>query len=190
MMAGLTELAQARIFPEPLLKEQRCGMQAATSKRPRRAGIRFRAPFLMVGRSGRPSGLPLCLLAVLQTRCRPATRLQDVGRTCRKQERPIMIHDYRFGSHMGFEHPRPRKMRAAQPHAIPPHHPWLSDYLELRGDWRIDVDSEQATWPEMVDQTRLSRFCGAHDFDDAEEDDPCGGNVTDDPHDAREEDGI
>lgn len=98
-----------------------------------------------------------------------------------------MIHDYR----MGYERPSFPKSKPIQRGAIPPHYPYLGDYAEMDAGWDADPECEHATWPEhIIDQTQLARFCAAYAFDDAEEDDHSGGNITDEPHDARDEDGI
>jgi len=91
---------------------------------------------------------------------------------------------------MGFERPYPRKFRADRG-PIEPHRQYLHEYAELEASYlEDDVEAEQCCWPEMIDQTRIGYFCGRYDFDDAEEDDWPGGDICDEPHDAREEDGI
>ena len=90
---------------------------------------------------------------------------------------------------MGFERPASRTFRAGG--APGAHFPRLSDYPEFQHSRPDeDVEAEQCTWPEMIDQTRIGQFCGRWDFDDAEDDDPAGGDICDEPHDSREEDGI
>ncbi|MDX3885579.1 MAG: hypothetical protein QHC65_14250 [Sphingomonas sp.] len=98
---------------------------------------------------------------------------------------------YHVPNYMGFERWRPLKMRRVQRDPIRPHYLFLDDYLELRGShWDDESEAEQTSWPDLIDQTRLGAFCRGGDFEDAEEDDAPGGNITDEPHDAREEDGI
>ena len=96
--------------------------------------------------------------------------------------------------YIGYERPCAAKMRGVAA-AIGAHARYLHDYPELAGRrWATDIgDGEDAeiTWPEgVIDQTRLRAMVRACGWDDAEEDDPPGGNITDEPHDAREEDGI
>lgn len=92
--------------------------------------------------------------------------------------------------HIGTDRPRSRKLRGEKT-AIPPHHPFLSDYAEMiAGDLEADPEAEQCAWPERIDQRTLAAHCHVYDFEDAEDDDPAGGDVCDEPHDAREEDGI
>lgn len=73
--------------------------------------------------------------------------------------------------------------------------PGLADDPDFmrRAEWGhdgLDCEREWCTWPELMDQTQIGRWCGsplAHD--DVEDDDPDTG-IEDEPHDAREEDGL
>ena len=88
---------------------------------------------------------------------------------------------------MGFERAKAQPFCGSEP--IGPEYPLLGDYLALEASPYDDPDAEQASWPEVIDQTRLGRWCGQYDFEDAEEDDDdrC---ITDGPHDEIEEEGI
>ncbi len=92
--------------------------------------------------------------------------------------------------HIGTERPLTVKMKG-DAFTIPAHYPRLSDYAELTtGSLARDCEAEQCAWPERLDQRTLGNHCRVHDFEDAEDDDPAGGDVCDEPHDARDEDGI
>lgn len=93
---------------------------------------------------------------------------------------------------MGYERD-PAPMRSAAPEDDRDRvYLYLDDVSEFVSFAAANSDDGEAevTWPEMIDQTRLTAATRACGWDDAEEDDHAGGNVTDDPHDVREEDGI
>ena len=55
--------------------------------------------------------------------------------------------------------------------------------LEPEEDMGEEERGEQGTWRNSIAQTRLSATCMAWDHDDAEDDDPAGGDIVDVPHD-------
>lgn len=59
----------------------------------------------------------------------------------------------------------------------------LLDLQDGDPDLEDNADAEQASWPNHAMQLGLGKHCMAWDHDDAEDDDPAGGDVCDGPHD-------